>query len=514
MANWYLEQSSGRYSVDGYVSDWVKVPFNEAPTAATTAAASSAPATSGASSSTRRNAWCDATQIAAGKTRRRSTRCLPSSTSGIATTTTATATSTSPTATSTTSSRSTPARARRPAAAPRAPTPSGAIARTPTCGALGVGPAVGGVPNPAGGIRDRLHQHLDRRLHDRARERRRRRVLARVRPRPRSAGRVRHQRQHRRRREQHRLVDPMSQGSYGTVNGVDLGIGAGRRERLGASSSPRLARTRRRATPASDASFKLGPAEHQHQAGPGLVVVLPDKKVTKDIGAPYRRQQVLLLGRGQQPRHDHDAGVTLPPGTVTLTAKAAGTSRRLGLRLPRGRRPTAVPPEPARHSSVDAQRTATSEGITGTRASWVDLTADLSAFAGGRYAIGSRYLTDGGVQGRRRGAPAGFSVDDIAITGQPTDGAETDPGWTFAELRPGLPHHDRDGDVRVLQRLHRRVPPLRRLRPGLKLGPYNFGIPTPANWVEHFPYQDGLLIWYYDTSLRRQQRRRPPRARA
>ena len=29
MANWYLEQSSGRYSVDGYVSDWVQVPFNE-----------------------------------------------------------------------------------------------------------------------------------------------------------------------------------------------------------------------------------------------------------------------------------------------------------------------------------------------------------------------------------------------------------------------------------------------------------------------------------------------------
>ena len=30
MANWYLEQSSGRYSVDGYVSDWVQVPNNEA----------------------------------------------------------------------------------------------------------------------------------------------------------------------------------------------------------------------------------------------------------------------------------------------------------------------------------------------------------------------------------------------------------------------------------------------------------------------------------------------------
>jgi immune inhibitor A len=30
MANWYLKQSSGRYTVDGYVSDWVQVPYNEA----------------------------------------------------------------------------------------------------------------------------------------------------------------------------------------------------------------------------------------------------------------------------------------------------------------------------------------------------------------------------------------------------------------------------------------------------------------------------------------------------
>ena len=30
MAKYYETQSSGRYSVDGTVTDWVKVPFNEA----------------------------------------------------------------------------------------------------------------------------------------------------------------------------------------------------------------------------------------------------------------------------------------------------------------------------------------------------------------------------------------------------------------------------------------------------------------------------------------------------
>ncbi len=37
----------------------------------------------------------------------------------------------------------------------------------------------------------------------------------------------------------------------------------------------------------------------------------------------------------------------------------------------------------------------------------------------------------------------------------------------------------------------------------LKVGPYNFGFldnPLLGDWVEHLPYQDGLLINYWDTS--------------
>ena len=60
---------------------------------------------------------------------------------------------------------------------------------------------------------------------DRAGERRRRRLLARVRPRPRPARRVRHARQHRRRRELDRLLDDLSQGSYGIERHADDGIG-------------------------------------------------------------------------------------------------------------------------------------------------------------------------------------------------------------------------------------------------------------------------------------------------
>ena len=82
-----------------------------------------------------------------------------SSTRSTATTTTATATSTSPTATSTTSRRSTPVRARRPAAAPRARTPSGRTAGTPTPTSAG---KTGPDGNKLGGVPARQHRHVDR----------------------------------------------------------------------------------------------------------------------------------------------------------------------------------------------------------------------------------------------------------------------------------------------------------------------------------------------------------------
>ena len=47
----------------------------------------------------------------------------------------------------------------------------------------------------------------------------------------------------------------------------------------------------------------------------------------------------------------------------------------------------------------------------------------------------------------------------------------------------------------------------------LQVGPYNFGFldnPLLGDWVEHLPYQDGLLINYWDTSQRNNQVRRHP----
>ncbi len=106
--------------------------------------------------------------------------------------------------------------------------------------------------------------------------------------------------------------------------------------------------------------------------------------------------------------------------------------------------------------------------------------------------LGFRYRTDGGV------ADAGFGVDEIAITGLPTDGAETDPGWTYTGFSRTTGKVTQSyfnaylAEYRIYTGYDR----------GLKTGPYNFGFTsTKPNWVEHFPYQDGLLVWYYDTSF-------------
>jgi immune inhibitor A len=89
-------------------------------------------------------------------------------------------------------------------------------------------------------------------------------------------------------------------------------------------------------------------------------------------------------------------------------------------------------------------------------------------------------------------------VDDIAITGQPLDDAESDPGWTYAGFI-------RTGSTVTLSFFNAYFAEFRTYKgydDGLRTGPYNFGFPdTAPNWVEHFPYQDGLLVWYYDTSF-------------
>jgi immune inhibitor A len=134
-------------------------------------------------------------------------------------------------------------------------------------------------------------------------------------------------------------------------------------------------------------------------------------------------------------------------------------------------------------------------GITGwSGGNWVTLTADLSAYTG-NVLLGFRYWTDGAV------VEPGFMVDELSVTGFPTDGAESNTGWTFVPATGGF---RTSTGVETRLASHYYLAEFRQYRgfdATLQTGPYNFGfLNTLPNWVEHFPYQDGLLISYWDTS--------------
>ncbi|WP_323375828.1 immune inhibitor A domain-containing protein [Streptomyces alkaliterrae] len=124
------------------------------------------------------------------------------------------------------------------------------------------------------------------------------------------------------------------------------------------------------------------------------------------------------------------------------------------------------------------------------------LSYSLDEYAGQQIDLRFYYRTDGGV------AERGFTADDIVITADGEkileDGAEDDKaGWTA------------NGFDRIGEGFTKTYPQFyiaeNRQYTGydetLKTGPYNFGDPqNKPNWVEHYRYETGLLIWLWDTS--------------
>jgi immune inhibitor A len=241
------------------------------------------------------------------------------------------------------------------------------------------------------------------------------------------------------------------------------------------------------------ASTKLGPSNYNTKQAQQLVVLLPDKNVEFPVGDPYSGDFFYFSGSGNNLDNTMTRSMTLPAGTPSLTAKVKydiETDWDYAYLTVNG-------------TSVETNLSTTTNpfgqnfgyGITdNSGGAWVDLTADLSSFAGQTVTIGFRYWTDGAV------ANPGFFMDDIAISGQSLDDAETDPGWAYNGFI-------RTGSTVTLSFFNAYFAEFRTYKgydDGLRTGPYNFGFldnPALGNWVEHFPYQDGLLVWYYDTSF-------------
>ena len=235
---------------------------------------------------------------------------------------------------------------------------------------------------------------------------------------------------------------------------------------------------------------KLGPAESNTKQAQGLFVVLPDKQVNTVLALPYAGSYFYYSGAGDDVDNTMTRSVTLPAGAVSLTAWV-----NYQIELDWDYAYLTVNGTPVA-TSLSAQTNPNGQnfgqGITGSSGGWVQLTADLSAFAGQTVTIGFRYWTDGAV------VEPGFMIDEIAITGQAVDGAETNAGWVYDGFKATT-------GSETAYFFNAYVAEFRQYRDydtGLKTGPYNFGfLNTRPDWVEHFPYQDGLLVSYWDTSF-------------
>ena len=228
------------------------------------------------------------------------------------------------------------------------------------------------------------------------------------------------------------------------------------------------------------------PEHAGHQVAAGGVHRPAGQGGSSEPRRPCRGRQVLLVHQGRRPEHDDDLADRL--GHEPDRQGALRHRDRLRLRVPRGH-------DRRLRRGCRSRRTArtppvTRAGSTGARpaspvlsTAWVDLTATLPA---GTQKIRFRYQTDGGL------ARPGFQVDAISVGGT----AVPEAGWTLAGfiLTTGsesqsffnayvLENRQYDGYDASLRTA------------------YNFGfLNTRPDWVETYPYQNGLLVSYWDES--------------
>ncbi|MFL6078581.1 MAG: immune inhibitor A domain-containing protein [Ornithinibacter sp.] len=248
-------------------------------------------------------------------------------------------------------------------------------------------------------------------------------------------------------------------------------------------------------------TMELGPHEYNSKKAQAVVVNLPDKTVTTELGAPRTGTKQWYSGAGDNLESTMSRSVTLPAGSASLSFQArwniedcdADACDYAYVEVNDGTGFKAV--------AGNITKGAEGNGIDGYQAAWTPASFDLSAYAGKTVTLRVRYSTDGAAQGNNPDVVSGIFVDDIVLTANGTtlltDGAETSPnGWTLDGFSSVGASSSQDFQQHYIASNREYVS----FDKYLKTGPYNFGFPNKPDFVEHFPYQDGLLISYWDTS--------------
>ena len=288
----------------------------------------------------------------------------------------------------------------------------------------------------------------------------------------------------------------MSSGSY--LNGGTTDIGS-RPGDLGAWEKFQLGWLNYDVAFAGDTSKHiLGPAEFNTAAKQGLFVVLPDKERVLELGTPFEGAMMWWSDAGDNLDQMMTRSVDVPAGSSTLTMQLNYNIEQdwdyayVAVSTDGGASWTNLPDLNGHTTNDSPNGQNFGNGITGISGGWVEAAFDMSAYGGQSVMLQLRYWTDGAVQG------SGLLADAISLGGF-FDGAESgENGWTLNGFRATsgreLSFHFNAYVAENRQYVSYDT--------GLQTGAYNFGfLNTMPNWVERFPYQDGLLVSYWDSSV-------------
>lgn len=245
---------------------------------------------------------------------------------------------------------------------------------------------------------------------------------------------------------------------------------------------------------------KLGVAEYNTKHKQALVVELPKKAVTTEIIEPAEGETQWWSGSGDDLRNTLTRSVDLTgKSSAELTfdgwydIEANYDYLYTEVSTDGGANWTAV------DGTVDGQAIprdgSDKPALHGTLDGYKKFAYSLDAYAGKKVDLRFRYQTDGGV------AQKGFTADAITVTadGAPvfSDNAETaDDAWTANGFTRQGASFTKDYAQYYIAENRQYVS----YDKTLEVGPYNFGFTSRPDWVEHFAYQNGLLIWKWDTS--------------
>ncbi|MFH8370310.1 immune inhibitor A domain-containing protein [Streptomyces sp. NPDC018031] len=252
---------------------------------------------------------------------------------------------------------------------------------------------------------------------------------------------------------------------------------------------------------ATKSTHELGVAEYNTKRKQALIVNLPDKPVTTEVVTPAEGGKQWWSGQGDNLKNTLSRPVDLTgAGKASLDLQGwwdieenydyayAEVSTDGGANW--------TPIDGTADGKPIPRDGGDKPALTGASGTYKKLSFPLDAYAGKKIDVRFRYQTDGGVSLK------GFAADTITVTADGrelvSDNAEGDDnGWSVKGFSRIGASFTKDYPQYYIAENRQYVS----YDKTLKTGPYNFGwSQTRPDWVEHYPYQNGLLIWKWDTS--------------